>query len=114
MRPMPALLAVAFTALFSAVACGANPPPTSGTVPSPASRAAPRATLGPPGDEPLYLGDGSVVSVVDGATGQVRRRMPAGAPSPDWTHLYSVAGSYANVQLRVVDTATGAVLRALP
>ena len=40
--------------------------------------------------------------------------MPAGAPSPDWSRLYSVAGSYANVQLRLVDAATGEINRVLP
>jgi hypothetical protein len=104
MRPTPALLAVTFAALLSAAGCSAGTGPASA-----APRSSPAAVA-----EPLYLGDGTVVSVVDGATGQVRRRMPAGAPSPDWTRLYSVAGSYANVQLRVVDTGSGAIIRAIP
>ncbi|PZR86713.1 MAG: hypothetical protein DLM67_23530 [Candidatus Nephthysia bennettiae] len=103
---MLALLAATFTVLTSGAACATDTRPAAG--------APTRSPLGPPGNAALYLSDGSVVSVVDGATGQVQRRMPAGAPSPDWKRLYSVAGSYANVQLRVVDTATGAIVHALP
>jgi hypothetical protein len=102
---MLALLAATFTVLLSGAACGTDTRPAAG--------APTRSPLVAPGNEALYLSDGSVVSVVDGATGQVLRRMPAGAPSPDWSRLYYVAGSYANVQLRVLDTANGAIVRAL-
>jgi hypothetical protein len=105
MRPMLALLAATLAVLLSGAACGTETGPAAG---APA-----RSPLAAPRNEALYLSDGSVVSVVDGATGEVQRRMPAGAPSPDWSRLYSVAASYANVQLRVIDTATGAIVRSL-
>src|SRR5207253_1275461 len=87
MRPTLALLAAMFAGLLSSLACGAGTPPSAAATPRPS----------PPGAaEAVYLGDGSVVSVVDGATGQVRRSMPEGAPSPDWSRLYSAAGSDAD------------------
>src|SRR5207237_9805213 len=87
MKPTLVLL----TAMFAVLACG--------TEASPADGAAPRSALAAPTNERLYLGNGSELTVVDGATGEVERTMPAGAPSPDWSHLYSIAGSYANVKL---------------
>jgi hypothetical protein len=92
--------------MLAVMACGAEAPPASGPVHS-----SPPAA---PTNDRLYLGDGSALTVVDAATGEVRRTMPAGAPSPDWSRLYSVAGSYANVQLRLVDAATGEINRVLP
>ena len=90
-----ALLAAAFAALLSVGGCsGGTSPVAAARHPSPSAA------------EPLFLGDGSVISVVDGATGQVQRRMPAGAPSPDWSRLYSVAGSYAKV-IRAIRTLQG-------
>ena len=101
MRPTVVLL----TAMLAVMACGAEAPPASGPVHS-----SPPAA---PTNDRLYLDDGSALTVVDAATGEVRRTMPAGAPSPDWSRLYSVAGSYANVQLRLVDAATGEINRVL-
>lgn len=99
--------AVLFTAvllsLLTAPACASEPPAAD----------RPRSSLAAPRHETLYLGGDSVVSVVDGASGKVLRRMPAGAASPDWSRLYSVASSYSNVQLRVVDSSTGAITHAL-
>ena len=102
MRPTLVLL----TAMFAVLACG--------TEASPAAGAAPRSPLAAPTNERLYLGNGSALTVVDGATGEVERTMPAGAPSPDWSRLYSIAGSYANVKLRLVDAANGEIQRVLP
>jgi hypothetical protein len=104
MRPTPAPLAPAlalFVGLLLAVACGPGAPAASNPHPS------------PPQDEAVYLSDGSLITVVEGAGGRVLRRMPAGMADPTWSRLYSVAGGDANPQLRVVDTATGAIARAV-
>lgn len=100
MRPILALLA----ALLSITGCGAGAPPAAAA----AARHSPSAA-----PEPLYIGEGTTVRVVDGATAQVLRKMPGGAPSPDWRRLFSVASSNGNVQLMVVDTATGAIVQAV-
>jgi hypothetical protein len=106
MRSMLVLLA----AMLAAVACGAETGAGQSTrSAAPATRAVPLAT---PSNERLYLGDGSTLKVVDGATGQLERTMPAGSPSPDWSLLYSVGASYANVRLQVIDGAGGDVRRA--
>jgi hypothetical protein len=107
MRSMLVLLA----AMVAAAACGAETGAgQSAPSAAPATRAAPLAA---PSNERLYLGDGSVLKVVDGASGQLERTMPAGSPSPDWSLLYSVGASYANLRLQVIDGASGEVRRAM-
>lgn len=53
----------------------------------------------------VYVAGGSVVRVIDAATGRVERTLPAGTPSPDWSRLYRVAAGAVDV----VDPLTGAV-----
>ncbi|MHB8686780.1 MAG: beta-propeller fold lactonase family protein [Candidatus Dormibacteraceae bacterium] len=59
------------------------------------------------GDFKLYeaVSDRSQIAVIDSQSHSVERWLPLGTPSPDWKHLYSVAGS----SLTDTDPQTGAV-----
>jgi hypothetical protein len=59
------------------------------------------------GDFKLYeaVSDRSQIAVIDSQSHSIERWLPLGTPSPDWKHLYSVAGS----SLTDTDPQTGAV-----
>jgi hypothetical protein len=73
--------------------------------PSPPSRA--------PAQDRLYLADGSALKVVNGATGDLLRVLPAGAAPADWSRLSSLTSGSAGVTLQVVDAVTGQVQHAV-
>ncbi len=62
-------------------------------------------------DFKLYeaVSDRSQIAVIDSQSHSIERRLPLGTPSPDWKHLYSVAGN----ELADIDPETGAANRSL-
>ncbi len=62
------------------------------------------------GAEVVYLHQGNSLTILDGATGQIRAERPWGVPSPDWKQLYTVSeGPVTRVE--ALDVASGEVLR---
>ena len=90
------VLVVAIGAFMIAAACGRMP-----------------AGPAPNGDYKLYeaasTSSSQNLSVIDSRSHSVERSLPLGAPSPSWTHLYTVTGD----TLADVDPRTGATLHTL-
>ena len=63
------------------------------------------------GDFKLYeaVSDRSQIAVIDSQSHSIERWLPLGTPSPDWKHLYSVAGN----DLADIDPETGTANRSL-
>jgi hypothetical protein len=62
----------------------------------------------------LYAADASPASplrLYEASTGSVVRELPMGAPSPDWSRVYTISSASGKEILSAVDTRTGAVLR---
>jgi hypothetical protein len=72
--------------------------------------AAARGVLPPSNGDKLYeavtVHGSQLLSVIDTRTQSAARRLPLGAPSRDWTHLYSIAGT----SLTDTDPQTGSTL----
>ena len=83
---------IALAAALAVVACAGRPAPATPPGHAIAGQVYVQATAG----EPSLL-------VVDSATGQVVRTMPAGVPSPDWRRLYRLSAG----ALDVLDPLTG-------
>jgi DNA-binding beta-propeller fold protein YncE len=89
---------LALAAALAAVACGGALPAAEPTAHAVAGQVYVQAA----GEPSLW--------VVDAATGQVVRSMPAGVPSPDWRRLYRLSAG----ALDVLDPLTGRVVAAHP
>src|SRR5215510_4803646 len=87
-------------------ACARGPAPQA-NVPT-SERVSPLAVAA--GQGLVYLSAGGRIVVLDAASGQVARELPAGAPSPDWRSVYTVGQG----QLQKIDTATGQAVAGMP
>lgn len=100
----------------AALACG-QLPTASETRTAPAAPRNYQAPVADPAGERLYLGslrDGSILRVVNPLSGTVERTLPHGAPSPDWSRLYSVYRAGNETRLGVVNTESGQIELAVP
>ena len=104
MTRFSAVLAVLLVGAVSA--CARGPAPQA-NVPLP-ERVSQLAVAAGPGL--VYLSAGSRIVVLDAASGQVARELPAGTPSPDWRWVYTVGQG----QLQKLDTATGQAAAGIP
>src|SRR5215472_13835835 len=97
MTRFPAVAAVLI--LGAGFACARGPAEQT-NVPPPA-KVTPLAVVA--GQGVVYLSTPGGIAVLDAATGQVERELPAGTPSPDWRWVYTVGQG----RLQKIDTATG-------
>ena len=87
------------------VACARGPAPEANP---PSENGRPLAVVA--GQGLVYLSAGGRIAVLDAASGQVARELPAGTPSPDWHWIYTVGQG----QVQKVDTATGQAAASMP
>jgi hypothetical protein len=95
---------------FSAVVAGLMVGAVFGCArgPAPQANVPPLAVVA--GQGLVYLSAGGRIAVLDAASGQVARELPAGTPSPDWRWVYTVGQG----QLQKVDPATGQAAASMP
>lgn len=109
----PAAGTIAPTATAVAATPTATPRPVAA---APAlSAPAPSATSTPKLRDQLFVFDGDQSGrflVIDGATGQIERTLPAGVPDANWTLLYTAERIGEQTVISAVEVATGNHLRA--